>query len=84
MESHNIAAAPLAYKGSMWLCLQLVWNPNRTHACPDWSILGVTIRDVSGKFAAASLMSWMSCRPIYTKKHLQFDYKCFILSVFYQ
>lgn len=25
--------------------------------CPDWSILGVTMRDVSGKFAAASLMS---------------------------
>ena len=61
MESHNIAAAPLAYKGSMWLCFQLVWNPNRTHACPDWSMRGVTMRGVSGKFVAASLISWMSC-----------------------
>ena len=57
MKFYNITAAPLAYKGSMWLCLQLVWNPNRTHACPDWSILGVTMRDVSGKLAADSLMS---------------------------
>jgi len=43
---------------------------------------GVTMRDVSGKFVAASLMSWMSCRPIYTKKHLLFNCKCFVLSVF--
>ena len=52
MKFHNITAAPLAYK---------VWNPNRTHACPDWPMRGVTMRDVSGKFAAASLISWMSC-----------------------